>query len=362
MTTTASSPEYRAAHDSALLLAPCLGRFLLLRGRSPAKMLHGLAAGATPPELQDSAPEIRSGRVPTSLLLTPKGRILTEFALFRLGNDEAGDLLLHIPEIGIEEALAHFRTFLPPRFAKLSEPESAVGSLLIVGPEASHLLSSIIFGSAISVEELDAMAEREERVLAAPDSVGVRVVRAGEANAPSFEIVAEEGALTAVRDRLLAAGAVMGSDPELRDLLRIEKGRPRYGVEFDAETLPQEAGVQDRSIDHRKGCYTGQEVIVRIRDRGHVNRRLQGVLLGDVPPPAAGTPLYPVGKEEPAGIVRSAVRSPGFGETVALAYLRREVESGAVVHLGAPDGPQGRTRDLADTGWVLVGGDRIPVG
>jgi folate-binding protein YgfZ len=96
---------------------------------------------------------------------------------------------------------------------------------------------------------------------------------------------------------------------------------------MDEDTLPPEAGIEDRAIDHEKGCYTGQEVIVRIRDRGHVNRHLTRLELGDVPTPAAGTELRSAdGSGKPVGRITSAVQSPKLGGVLALAYVARGAE------------------------------------
>jgi len=108
--------------------------------------------------------------------------------------------------------------------------------------------------------------------------------------------------------------------------LRVEAGRPVFGTDMDQDTIPVEAGIHDRAIDQTKGCYTGQEVIVRIRDRGHVNRTLRQLMLGDAPAPRRGAGLFVEGSDKPVGHVTSAVQSPKFGQTVALGYVKRGVE------------------------------------
>jgi folate-binding protein YgfZ len=110
--------------------------------------------------------------------------------------------------------------------------------------------------------------------------------------------------------------------------LRVEAGRPVFGTDMDEDTIPTEAAIEDRAIDHRKGCYTGQEVIVRIRDRGHVNRRLHRLVLGDVPTPASGAELLAAdGSGKVVGRITSAVLSPKLGGVVVLAYVARGVEA-----------------------------------
>jgi folate-binding protein YgfZ len=109
--------------------------------------------------------------------------------------------------------------------------------------------------------------------------------------------------------------------------LRVEAGRPAFGSDMDADTLPPEAGIDRRAIDHTKGCYTGQEVIVRIRDRGHVNRQLRRLELGDVPTPVEGSELLAAdGSGKVVGRITSAVQSPRYRGVLALAYVARGVE------------------------------------
>jgi folate-binding protein YgfZ len=320
-------------------------------------MLHGMAAGETPPSLVEMGNGVERGRAPSSLLLTPKGRIVTELRVARLANGDEGELLLHIPMSGVEEVLTHLAKFLPPRFAKAVEPVNEVGSFFLVGPDAPEIVAREIFDSRLSADEVHFLLEGEELSLPDPGSVGIRVVRSGTFLPFSVEVVAESATLSAIWTKLEGAGAAAATDSGLQDLLRLEKGRPHFGIEMDSDILPPEAGVQDRSIDHRKGCYTGQEVIVRIRDRGHVNRYLRGILLGDVSPPEPGALLYVAGKDDVVGEVRSATVSPRFGQTIALSYLRREVTPLAEIRLGGPEGPPGQVRGLTDSGWVLVEGD-----
>ena len=93
-----------------------------------------------------------------------------------------------------------------------------------------------------------------------------------------------------------------------------------------------------RAVSFQKGCYTGQEIIVRIAHRGHVNRHLRGLLLGDVAVPELGTPLLNLETGREIGQVTSAAYSPRMRQAVALCYLRREIEPGMAVRVGT-EGP-----------------------
>ncbi|MGH7540660.1 MAG: YgfZ/GcvT domain-containing protein, partial [Gemmatimonadota bacterium] len=123
---------------------------------------------------------------------------------------------------------------------------------------------------------------------------------------------------------------------EAFEILRVERGLPAYGREITEGNLLQETGQTERAVDFRKGCYTGQEVVARIHYRGHVNRLLRGLRSGD-----PGSSLDPGASlfrgDREVGDVRTAVRSPRQG-SIALAYVRREVEPGERLALG-PGGP-----------------------
>jgi folate-binding protein YgfZ len=119
------------------------------------------------------------------------------------------------------------------------------------------------------------------------------------------------------------------------EILRIEAGTPRWGAELTEDVIPLEAGLRHVAISETKGCYTGQEVIIRILHRGHVNRHLRGLLLGDAPAPAPGAAI--THGEKAVGKVTSACVSPLLQQTIALGYVRREVEPGQTVSIDGRD-------------------------
>ncbi len=124
-------------------------------------------------------------------------------------------------------------------------------------------------------------------------------------------------------DAALAAGAVaIGAD--VRETLRVEQGLPRYGVDFDATNLPAEAGVVERAVSFTKGCYIGQEPIVRLAHRGHANRELRRLQLGE----ALRLPATLLDGEREVGRITSSAGLPEGG-AAALGYVRRTVEDGA---------------------------------
>src|SRR3954453_7387348 len=113
------------------------------------------------------------------------------------------------------------------------------------------------------------------------------------------------------------------------EVLRVEAGRPRYGIDLDDTVIPQEAGLNERAVSFTKGCYVGQETVARLHYRGKPNRHLRGIRLAAPVPP--GAPLH-LGDRE-VGRVTSAVVSPTLGP-IALGLVRREAEPGTQLDLG----------------------------
>jgi aminomethyltransferase len=184
--------------------------------------------------------------------------------------------------------------------------------------------------------------EGEDRFVEA-DFAGAPVLAAatGYVGVAGFDLFARAAGPAAL-GRGGGAGAPRPVGLDTVDTLRIEAGRPRFGAELSAEVIPTEAyeelGMMPRAISFSKGCYTGQEVIVRIAHRGHVNRHLRGFLLPDGELPAAGTPLFNPETGREIGKVTSAVFSPLRRGPVAIGFARREIEPGAEVRVGAADG------------------------
>lgn len=128
---------------------------------------------------------------------------------------------------------------------------------------------------------------------------------------------------------LVARGAVPVDEAAV-ETLRIERGRPRYGLDLDETVIPQEADLNARAVSFTKGCYVGQETVARLFYKGKPNRHLRGLRLSE--PVATGTPLR-LGEKE-VGRVGSVTVSPGHGP-IALGIVRREAEPGAVLQAGS---------------------------
>jgi folate-binding protein YgfZ len=219
--------------------------------------------------------------------------------------------------------------------------------LTALGPLASAWLGREVAGGHQS-GALDRMADGDLLRVESERFGGVSVVRTGEVAAAAFDVFAEASALADLLGALRADGGVRLAEAAW-DVLRVEAGRPAWGSELSEDIIPVEAGIHTRVVDYGKGCFTGQEVLIRIRDRGHVNRVLRGLLLGAGPLPEPGTALFHVEEAREVGRLTSVALSPSFGEGIALGYVRREVSPPNEVRLG-PDGARVRVRDL-ETDW-----------
>jgi tRNA-modifying protein YgfZ len=143
---------------------------------------------------------------------------------------------------------------------------------------------------------------------------------------------------TARAQELRAELGVEDVSEEVAECVRIESGRPRLGFDMDAETIPQEAGINERAVNFDKGCYVGQETVARLHYKGKPNRHLRGLLLSE---PAERRAEIVLG-DKPVGRVGSACVSPRLGP-IALALVRREAAPGDTVLV---DGAEARVAEL----------------
>ncbi len=163
------------------------------------------------------------------------------------------------------------------------------------------------------------------------------------ATAEGIDVLCEATDFETVRGALLDAGATPVSEAAA-EIVRVERGRPRYGVDMDEGTIPQEAGLNERAVSFTKGCYVGQETVARLYYRGKPNRHLRGLRFLeplDPAPPVPGEELR-LGNR-PVGRLSSVVESPRLG-TIALALVRREASPGDTLAVGE----HGATAELVE--------------
>ena len=237
-------------------------------------------------------------------LLTPKGKMLADLRVLDTGEE----LLLFCERAGLQALFDTIRRFSLGHDVQLHKRTVQQGLLSLVGPR-----SAVVAG----VEEMSAVEEHTNR-RASIGEVEVLVVRTDL----GVDVVCAAQEVERVRAALISSGAVEVSE-DAAEVLRIESGRPRHGVELDDTVIPQEAGLNDRAVSFTKGCYVGQETVARLHWRGKPNRHLRGLRLSA--PVPVGTEL--VHGEKMVGRIASAVESPVHGP-IALAFVRREASPG----------------------------------
>jgi folate-binding protein YgfZ len=227
------------------------------------------------------------------------------------------DDLLAVCAPDAEEGLyKHLRRYA--LFDKIAMHKQASVVFSVWGPRAADSLQAVVPGD-LPANSLDHLTL---------DS-GLVVVRNDWVVEPGYDLIVAADQRDEVRTRLLAAGA-LPVEGEAVDTLRLEAGVPLYGPDMGEKTIPVEVGLEARAISYDKGCYIGQEVIVRIKHRGKVNRRLR-VLSFAEPPPPLPAPLH-VGEKE-VSLLTSASRS-SRGGWVGLAVVHRKYEAGTTLDLG----------------------------
>jgi aminomethyltransferase len=317
--------EYRAATEGLAVFDRGHRTRLAVRGKAPGKMLSGVLTGRMPSPPRSLSEGVWGGTSTYHAVLTPKGRMVSDLWATLLGPEESAGYLLDVPVAGAAPLKASFAKLLPPRFAAVSDVSKETSTITVVGPGAAAALSRLALGLRVEAAQLGALAEGEWRAAGTPHDAP-RVERTAEVWPEAYSVVGAAGPVHALRESLVAVGA-RPAGLAVWSILRVEAGRPVFGTDMDDDTIPPEAGIDARAIDHTKGCYTGQEVIVRIRDRGHVNRLLRRLELGEVPTPAPGAELLAAdGSGKVVGRVTSAVQSPKYGGVLALAYVARGAE------------------------------------
>jgi folate-binding protein YgfZ len=345
-----SAAEYRAVRETAGVAGRTDRAQIRMWGKDPVRMIHGL--------ITNEVLKAPAGRAVYAAMLNPKGRTLAELRVIRRERASAVEVLLDMPREALEGTREHLKKFVPPMFARWEDASEQVGCVGVYGPRAREALARVL------ESEVPVLAE-DDVLEAAFGEAQVTVVGTRDAGGEEgYDVFAPADHVPALWSALLDGGADLGAAPVgfgALETLRIEAGRPRYGAELEEDVIATEAfestGLMERAISFSKGCYTGQEVIVRIAHRGHVNRHLRGLLLGDVPTPTPRTPLFNAETGREVGRITSASFSPLMGQTVALGFVRRETGPGGTVRVGSAEGREATVAALPFGSTPAAGGD-----
>ena len=221
------------------------------------------------------------------------------------------------------------------------------GLLSLVGPAAGAVAGAELPGADAAAGDRAtprgraALGAREhDHTVAELAGHAVRLVRTDA----GIDVYCDAAATSGVAAELVARGAV-AVEEAAAEIVRVERGRPRYGLDLDATVIPQEAGLNERAVSFTKGCYVGQETVARLFYRGKPNRQLRGLRL--TAPAAPGTEVRLPDGGKVVGRLGTVVTSPRLGP-LALALVRREAPPGSAVAVG-DDGARAEVAELPFT-------------
>ncbi|MEO5821227.1 MAG: glycine cleavage T C-terminal barrel domain-containing protein [Vicinamibacteraceae bacterium] len=317
-------PGYDAARSTAVVVDRSGEGRLRLTGADRVSWLQGLVT--------NDVAALQPGQGCYAAYLTPQGRMISDLRI--LATREA--LLLDVPTVARTTVAARFEQFIITEDVVVEDVTARVARLAVHGPAAAAVVASAL---DVPVGSLTSLAEHAHIDVEFQDAP-VFVAGCHALGGPGFDLYCAAERVTDVAARLFAAGA-QDITADAWDTLRIEAGLPLFGVDMDTETIPLEAGLEASAISQTKGCYVGQEVVIRILHRGggRVVRRLVAWVAdteseSDAVVPAAATPFTIDGKA--IGRVTSAAWSPTLRRVIGLGYAHRDhTEPGTNLTIGA---------------------------
>jgi glycine cleavage system T protein len=297
--------EYAAVRSAAGLIDRCHRGLLQLTGPDRLSFLQGM--------LSNDLRTLKPGEGQHAAVLNQHGKVLGDVRVLQSENS----FYLILWESIKDKIVDHLNRYLVADEVEIADRSAEYGILSIQGPQSKGLLQKLV-GQA----ELPGRPTQHTVV-----DVGVAeicVVLDGDTGEVGFDLIIPVAALEDVAQRATDVGkqlSAMWVGEQALDILRIEAGIPRYGIDFTEDNLLLETGL-DHAVSFTKGCYLGQEVIERIRSRGHVNRKLVGLFIDGRTAASPGAAICAAAKE--VGSITSSVYSPSLGGLIALGYVHRD--------------------------------------
>ena len=279
---------------AALYELPGRGRIRAF-GEDRKRLLHAMTT--------NHVDRLQPGQGCYAFFLNAQGRILSDVRVLA----QPDHLLLDVEPARRSLVLTHLDKFIIADDVTLEDVSERYTTLALEGPGAAALLESI--GAPTPAEEFgsEAWADR-------------LVVNTTHTGVPGFHIYLDPLDAPVLRETLLDAGAREVTESQV-EAARLKAGRPLYGTDITEANLVQETQLTD-AMHFSKGCYLGQEIVERVKSRGHVNKLLTRMRIESAEPVAARAKLQAGGKE--AGEVTSSAFDPESGATHALGYVRAE--------------------------------------
>jgi folate-binding protein YgfZ len=318
-----AAAEYRHARETVALIDKNYRAYLTFAGPDRVRYLNAI--------LTNNIKGLAAGQGNISLLLNPQGHILAEIQTYALA-----DKLFCVSYAMIRERLIEWLDkYIIMDDVTLTDETERYGTVALEGPKAAAAVKSLTGIDLGPLSELSSVgaeilrsAQDDKGKTGASGVLPCRIVKRSPGGIAGAEFVVERERLEELWQILAEAARERSGGPmgySALSGLRLEQGVPWFGYDFGEKQIPHEGGLQDSHISYTKGCYTGQEIVERVRSRGQVNRkRVQLVFSGDVVP-EAGTILTVDGKE--TGYVTRAARIWQPARIIGMGYLRREASA-----------------------------------
>jgi folate-binding protein YgfZ len=223
-----------------------------------------------------------------------------------------GDKFLFITEAEThEKVLKNLERFILAGDFKVKDLTESFQVVSLRGIQSSQILRQVLNEAAINM--------RENKILGAEFN-GETATIIDSFRGEGFDIIVPEQQAEQLKSKLLQSGAKQVSD-QVKEVIRIENGIPKYGIDMDETTIVLETGLNE-AVSFNKGCYIGQEIIARIHFRGHVAKQLKGLIFEDSNADINPNDELKSMDGKNAGRITSITFSPKFARKIALAYVR----------------------------------------
>lgn len=302
-----NSHSYKAAVENVALADLSHHARWIVKGADASRFIHG--------QCTNDVNRLEVGQGCYACFLTIKGKVRGDAIIYRLRDGLGIEC-----DPGHAEALKlSLERFIIADDVQIEDVTPVIKQGCVIGPKAAAFLKSHFPDVNLPTAMYQCAFQKGDWA----GDVGICLTH--RADVPCIELFAAVPDFETLWSRWLTLAPVLDS-PTL-EVLRVEAGIPKFGVDMDENTIPIETGLESRAISYTKGCYIGQEVISRIHSLGHVNRHLAKLRLSSVELPKPGDKIQFDGKD--IGQVTSAVQSSRYGLGLALGYVRREhVKSG----------------------------------
>src|SRR6266567_1744733 len=350
-----TAAEYRYARETVALIDKNYRAYLSLTGTDRVRYLNSI--------LTNNIKDLSEGHGIVSLLLNPQGHILAEIETYAFA-----DRLFCVSYAMIRERLVEWLDkYIIMDDVTLTDETARYGTLALEGPRAAAMVKDLagvdlaqlselasvdaalprrFFSSVIPLPPGVILSEGKDlnfsqagvparndlddtvRTTPARDAIPCRIVKRSLGGVPGAEFVTEAGELPELWQILSNEARTHGGGPTgytALSAIRLTQGVPWFGYDFGEKQLPHEAGLQDSHISYTKGCYTGQEIVERVRSRGQVNRQRVRLTFSGAAVPETGAALTLDGTE--VGYVTRAAKTWDPPRILGMGYVRKEANA-----------------------------------